>query len=402
MTHWAVQTATGPVPVCGFPVPDQFEEEVVDPSAAYSLIPTFCEETRFERVGKWEVGKMFNFAAIVMRESSGPVREDLWFEGADEVVADPLAWRRCRLIEQLIGVDQTVCVIGKFDQQLGGLVNDFNHGGLQVLAGDAKQAVQHLKQTALVHLLFAAVCLLLGSLGAYGLLTLREKDIVAKQPVVDAAQALMDAFEAEDWAKFSEQLQQGVSPDSRDSVGRPLMLAAIARRRTPAIDLLLTARADVNAQDRWGHRPLEAAFDRNQQELVRRLQELGATGVFADSLTGKPLEAELPEIRELLSQYTQAQDQSDATRMEQIADQWPPDFFESLGRGLYKDTRPVEWTSVTGYRNADVATVVAEGRTKGGSFERYVITLRNVDGQWKLRRDHFDDRFEFQFAPVVP
>lgn len=402
MTHWAVQTATGPVPVCGFPVPDQFEEEVVDPSAAYSLIPTFCEETRFERVGKWEVGKMFNFAAIVMRESSGPVREDLWFEGADEVVADPLAWRRCRLIEQLIGVDQTVCVIGKFDQQLGGLVNDFNHGGLQVLAGDAKQAVQHLKQTALVHLLFAAVCLLLGSLGAYGLLTLREKDIVAKQPVVDAAQALLDAFEAEDWAKFSEQLQQGVSPDSRDSVGRPLLLAAIARRRTPAIDLLLTARADVNAQDRWGHRPLEAAFDRNQQELVRRLQELGATGVFADSLTGKPLEAELPEIRELLSQYTQAQDQSDATRMEQIADQWPPDFFESLGRGLYKDTRPVEWTSVTGYRNADVATVVAEGRTKGGSFERYVITLRNVDGQWKLRRDHFDDRFEFQFAPVVP
>lgn len=403
MTHWAVQTSNGTVAVCGFPVPDQFSEEVVDSASSYTQIKAFCEETRFERVGKWEVGKMFNFAAIVMRESSGPVREDLWFEGADEVVADRSALRQCQLIEQLIRVDQPVCVIGKFDQQLGGLVNDFNHGGLQVLAGDAKQATRHLNQTSIVYLFFAVVSILIGTLGVYCLLTLREIDMVAKQPVVDLAQALLDAFEAEDWEKFSEQLKQGVSPDSRDVAGRPLLLAAIARRRTPAIDLLLAAGADVNAaQDGWGHRPLEAAFDRNQQNLVHRLQALGATGVYADALTGKPLEPELPEIKELLSQYTQAQDQSDATLMKQISDQWPPDYLESLGRGLYKDTRPVEWTSVTGYRREDIATVVAEGRTKGGSFERYVMTLRNIDGKWKLRRDHFDDRFEFQFAPVVP
>lgn len=401
MTHWSVKMASGQVPVCGFPVPDQFEEEVVDAASLFSRVQEFCEETRFERVGKWEIGKMLNFATIVLRESSGPVREDLWFDGAEEKLESRAALRECHLIEQLIRVDDQVCVIGKFDQQLGGLVNDFNHGGLQVLAGDANQALKHLRQTVLVYLFFAIVSIAIGTLGAYGLLTLRERDIVAKQPLVNVSKALLDAYEAEDWAAFSQQLQQEVSPNSRDSAGRPLLLAAIARRRTQAIDLLLEAGADVNAaQDGWGTRPLDAAFDRNQRDLMVRLQELGATGTFADASTGQPLTTEVSEIKELLEKYAHAEDQADSALMEQISDQWPRDYLESVGRGLYKDTRPVDWSSVAGYRKDDIATVVAEGSTKGGSYERYVVTVRLVDGKWRLRRVHLDDRFEFEFAPL--
>ncbi|MBL8890065.1 MAG: ankyrin repeat domain-containing protein [Planctomycetaceae bacterium] len=400
MTHWYVKTSNGEVSVCGFPVPDQFAEEVVDAASLFTRMQEFCAETRFEKVGKWEIGKMLNFAQIVLRQSSGPVREDLWFEGADEKLESRSALRDCHLIEQLIRVDEQVCVIGKFDQQVGGLVNDFNQGGLQVLAGDANQALKHLKQTVGVYLFFAAISISIGTLGAFGLLTLRERDINAKQPLIDASKGLLDAFEAEDWTAFSQQLQQEASPNAKDSVGRPLLLAAIARRRTQAIDLLLEAGADVNAaQDGWGNQPLDAAFDRNQQDLLRRLLALGAIGTFADATSGQPLTTEISEIRDLLNQYTQAEDQADAALMEQISDQWPRDYLESVGRGLYKDTRPVDWSSVKGYRKDNIATVVAEGSTKSGSYERYVVTIRLIDGKWKLRRVHFDDRLEFEFAP---
>ncbi len=79
------------------------------------------------------LGKMLDFAGIIMRESSSAIRRDLWFEGADEVTSDRASLQACKLIEQAILVDTPVCVIGKFDSELGGLVNDLMVGGLQVI-----------------------------------------------------------------------------------------------------------------------------------------------------------------------------------------------------------------------------------------------------------------------------
>ncbi len=57
MTNWAVQTKYQPVRVCGFPVPDQFEETPVNLKQNPSRFHEFCEQTEFTRVGKWELGQ---------------------------------------------------------------------------------------------------------------------------------------------------------------------------------------------------------------------------------------------------------------------------------------------------------------------------------------------------------
>ncbi len=400
MTHWAVETASGPVRVCGFPVPDQFKEVGIDINQNYIRICEYCEETDFTRVGKWEIGKMLNFAGLVLGESTGPVRKDLWFDGADEVVSDRALLAQCRLIEQSIAVDEPICVIGKFDQVKNGLVNDFHHGGLQVLAGDANQAIRHLRRSTSMYLIFALVCMLLAILGSFGILTLRERSLAANQPIVDSSQELVAAFEADDWEKFSGLLSQGISPDSRDSAGRPLLLAAIDRRKPAAIDALLTTGADVNAvQTQWNRRPIEAAFDRGEWDLVDRLQTLGASGDFVEMNSGEPLTSEIPDLESLLNQYSQSLDQSDASLMASISDHWPADYLESVGRGLYKDTRPQTWKCMSGYRQGDLATFVAEGKTRREVTERYVITACQRQEGWKLRRVYWDDLNSFSFRP---
>ncbi|MBX3420501.1 MAG: hypothetical protein KF752_02985 [Pirellulaceae bacterium] len=400
MTQWAVETQGGPVPVRGFPVPDQFEEQPVDTNQHYPRIREFVEQTEFTRVGKWEIGKMLSFASLVLRESSEPVREDLWFDGAEEMFADRTALQHCRLVEQAIAVNQPICVIGKYDQLLGGLVNDLGHGGLQVLAGEPEQGIKHLNQTAAVYLFFALIAGLAGTLGSFGMLSLRQRSLNSQRPVVDLTQQLLAAFQAKEWQQFTELLAQGASPDSRDSAGRPLLLAAIDSRQPSAIDALLAAGADVNAaQTGWNRRPIEAAFDRNQWDLVDRLQAAGATGDFVNGNTSAQLTVEIPELELLLHRYTQALDQSDIALMQAITDDWPTDYLESVGRGLYKDTRPVSWQYIEGYRRDDLATYIAEGRTRSGARERYVVTARLQQGQWKLRRDYWDEAFSFAFIP---
>ena len=398
MTEWAVLTKNGPVRVCAFPVPDQFEEVVIDTNSQYARIREYCDETDFTRVGKLDFGKMLNVAGAVLRESSDQLREDLWFDGADEILNDLAMLRQCRLIEQAIEVDQPICVIGKFDRMHNGLINDLSSGGLNVLAGEPSQAIRQLRSTAAYYLFFALVMVLLGSLGSYAFLRLRERDLIAKQPVVDRGEELVAAFEKGDWDRFSNLISEGVSPDARDSVGRTLLLAAIDKGKELEIDRLLDAGADVNAsQTGWNRRPIEAAFDRGKFDLVARLSTQGGTGELVDRQTGQPLNDEREDLETLLRQYTRALDESDASLIRSISDGWPADFFESVGRGLYKDTRPIEWKCGEGYRANDLATFIAEGQTRRGVTERYVITAKLFDQSWKLRRVFWDEFSSFQF-----
>jgi hypothetical protein len=402
MTEWAVLTKNGPVRVCAFPVPDQFEEVVIDTNSQYSRIREYCDETDFTRVGKLDFGKMLNVAGAVLRESSGQLREDLWFDSADEILNDRSMLQQCRLIEQAIEVDQPICVIGRFDRMHNGLINDLNTGGLNVLAGEPSQAIGRLRSTAAYYLFFALIMVLLGSLGSYALMSLRERDLVAKQPVVDRGAELVEAFESGDWDRFSNLISEGVSPDSRDSVGRTLLLAAIDQGKTLEIERLLDAGADVNAaQTGWNRRPIEAAFDRGQTGLVAQLLARGGTGEYVDRNTGQPLNAEIDDLEAMLRQYTRGLDESDASLIRSISDGWPSDFFESVGRGLYKDTRPIEWKCVEGYRANDVATFIAEGQTRRGIIERYLITAKLVDRSWKLRRVYWDEFSSFQFNEAL-
>jgi len=160
----------------------------------------------------------------------------------------------------------------------------------------------------------------------------------------------------------------------------------------------MAAGADPSAaQTGWNRRPIEAAFDRGQTELVRKLRTLEAEGVFVAKNRGVPVTVESTELENLLRTYTQALDESNATLMRSVADDWPVDYLESVGRGLFKDTRPVLWRCVEGYRRMDVVTVVAQGANRSGRVEQYVVTARWIDAGWKLRRVYWDESLTFQF-----
>ncbi len=399
MTHWAVQTDRGPVAVCGFPVPDQFEETPVDTKRHYSRVREFCETTPFTQVGKWDVGKLLNFAGIVLRESSEPVRQDLWFDGADMVTEDRSLLQGCRLIEQSILIDAPICVIGKFDREQSGLVNDLMKGGLQVIPGDAAIASKQLRQRAIFYLTFAVILFLLATVGSWAGLELWQRELQAKQPAVDPAAQLTQAVEQNDLPRITELIAQGVAPETRDTLGRPLLLAAIDKNNQPLIELLLNNQVDVNApQAGWNRTPLDAAFDRGNWELFDKLKTLGATGRVVEKSAGQPLN-DFADLEALLIQYQQLLDASDALGLRAITDDWPEDYYESAGRGLYKDTVPVSWKLVEGYRNERLASLVVEGTLRSGGQEQHVITASIHLGRWKLLRTYWDQTRVFRFRP---
>jgi hypothetical protein len=398
MTDWAVQTPSGPVRVCSFPVPDRFEEQVIDGDRMFPQVVDFCLQTEFTQVGKWEVGKMVSFAAIPFRESGGPVQQHLWFDGADDIMKERDAFRRCRLIEQMIPTDQPVCVIGKYDADRKGLINDLSSGGLQVLPGSAADAMRQLRSTANAYFLFAAIAFLIGTLGSFGILSLRKQRTMAEQPTVDRDQELLAAFEAENWQQVSDLLADGASTDVRDSSGRTLLLAAIDRNRAIAIELLLEAGANPSlGQTGWKRSPIEAAFDRGQADLVQRFLDLGASGMLVDRDSGQPLTDETGDLESLLDKYTRALDEPNRALLETICDDWPDDYFAGVSRGLYKDTRPLTWKVVEGYRRDDVVCCIARGQTRRGVMERYVVTAVQRNGGWKLKRVYWDEFSKFSF-----
>ena len=164
-------------------------------------------------------------------------------------------------------------------------------------------------------------------------------------------------------------------------------------------DWLLEAGVDVNrGQVDWGRRPLEVAYERGYQELAEQLIQRGATGVFVTRQLGEPLTGEAAaEFAAILARYGQGLNDADVDAVRSVTDSWPQDYFDSVQRGLYAQTRPTAYRIDAGYIDGDAATVIATGPSLRGIPERYVVTfVRRGDG-WRIRRDHFDERMDFTF-----
>ncbi len=430
MVPWEVRSHSGSIKVVGFPVPDQFPVHKFAATRFASLLRSFHSETEFTDVGKWEVGKMIDHAKAILTEDDGQLRQDLRFEEATLVIESQGGLEGCELVEQYIPIDESICVLGSYDGLRGGLVNRLSQGGLQALPGDAQLGMVILRTRSRFYGGLAIILVALGTLGSFGLLTLRENShgLRADRDQAQAA-ALVTAMEAEDIDAMAAVLKQGASPNVVDNQDRPILhgvtsqamfdllvehgvsleapdaygrsplLAAMSSRNSPLVQLLLKAGVDVNrAQEGWGRVPLEVAFDRGDKELMLQLRELGATGKLVTRQSGQPLtDVITAQFVQLLQTYSEALDSLDASVVESVTDQWPQEYFERVQRGLYSQTRPVTWQVEEGYVHEDVATVIAVGQSRSGGLERYVITFIRRENRWRIRRDHWDERHEFAF-----
>src|SRR5437867_9943224 len=71
-------------------------------------------------------------------------------------------------------------------------------------------------------------------------------------------------------------LARGMDPNSVDRNGDPLLFTAARAGYRPTVDVLLAAKANVNAKNRFGDTPLMAAALNGHLEIVRRLRTQGA------------------------------------------------------------------------------------------------------------------------------
>ncbi|HEY4138813.1 MAG TPA: ankyrin repeat domain-containing protein [Casimicrobiaceae bacterium] len=71
-------------------------------------------------------------------------------------------------------------------------------------------------------------------------------------------------------------LARGMDPNSVDPNGDPLLFIAARAGYRATVDVLLAAKANVNAKNRFGDTPLMVAALNGQLEIVRRLRVQGA------------------------------------------------------------------------------------------------------------------------------
>ena len=71
-------------------------------------------------------------------------------------------------------------------------------------------------------------------------------------------------------------LARGMDPNSVDPNGDPLLFIAARAGYRATVDVLLAAKANVNAKNRFGDTPLMVAALNGQLEIVRRLRMQGA------------------------------------------------------------------------------------------------------------------------------
>jgi ankyrin repeat protein len=71
-------------------------------------------------------------------------------------------------------------------------------------------------------------------------------------------------------------LELGVDVNARDADDRSALLLAVLNGRTDAVELLLAHGASVNAADRSGITPLQAAQSMHETDIAATLRSAGA------------------------------------------------------------------------------------------------------------------------------
>ena len=87
---------------------------------------------------------------------------------------------------------------------------------------------------------------------------------------------------------FKNLLAAGASPDTRDSMGQPVLFRAIEERNVEAVKALIAAGVNINAEDRSKRPALQFAKDMMADDIVTLLQQHIGQGTTAASGNDKP------------------------------------------------------------------------------------------------------------------
>lgn len=267
MTSCVVQAPTGNVRILGFPVLEDFPEEVRRGDAAFARAEAYLSSTSFEKVGATNV---FSQVKDLLVEEDGHLRKD-WRMAGDDFQLEP---RMHTLNEQVVRDGETVCALRLYSAERKGLVPGYGQGGhgIKLIRGDSAAARKTLSGTFWKYVVVGTVLFVVTHFLLFNFVRDRGSEIrVGKKEAREAA--FFQAVEEGDLAAVTAELDAGFDPNHRDQHGRtPLTLVEdprVARR-------LILAGADVNARSDEGSTPLIAAAQSLNLELIRLLLQSGA------------------------------------------------------------------------------------------------------------------------------
>jgi hypothetical protein len=267
LTPCVVDTPAGNVRILGFPTLEGFATEELRKPGAFANAESYLESTPFEKVGVLQV---FSQVKDLITDDDGYIRKD-WRMAGDDFSLNPQVHK---LSEQVVRDDETVCALGFYSAEKGGLVQGFSKGGegVTLVRGGVETAQKRFKGNVGQNVAAGIVLLLTSHFFLFMFLVLRESSARAEREEVRET-ALLEAARNTDWGGVQIQLDEGVEADARDSESNtPLMMA-----RDPRIArLLIAAGADVNARNRQGSTPLIEAAKAGAVDVVRVLLEHGA------------------------------------------------------------------------------------------------------------------------------
>jgi ankyrin repeat protein len=267
LTPCAVQAPGGGVRILGFPTLEGFEEAPLHDAESWANAESYLRSTPFEKIG---LTRVFSEVKDLFTDDDGYIRKD-WRMADDGFALD----RQVHTIKEKVVKDgETVCALGVYSAEKGGLVQGFSKGGegVTVIRGGAAAARKRLKGNVGQNIAAGLLVLLASHFFLFMILFLREPSAGVEREELRET-ALLAAAQSGNLAAVEAELARGTDADARDSESNtPLMLTrdpVIARR-------LIAYGADVNARNRQASTPLIEAAKNGAAEVARLLVEHGA------------------------------------------------------------------------------------------------------------------------------
>lgn len=238
MTAASIDTPHGGVRLLGFPLLDEFPQEL---RHSHSRAEQYAASTTFEAAQGLAALKLLSEFDDALADDDGIVRKDF------RLTSGPIPFDRRLLNERVVGVGQEVCALGRYDAARRALVprgatlNRLWPGTLDAVRRKIVGAARTQTLTGLSFFLVTHAML--------GVAFYLSETRHAREPENTQATAIRVAVQDNDIAALERAVRRGADPNARDSFGDVALLDV---RQPEIAAALIRLGADVDARHREG------------------------------------------------------------------------------------------------------------------------------------------------------
>ncbi len=402
----------GPVRIGGFPQLEAFDKQFDDSAKGRAAAQAYVRATKFEDLAGFQFRATIDAVRQVIG-GAGALRKD-WKLTNDGVTSES------RVVEQVVEPGEDVCLIGRYEN--GAIVP---HEGVtpRLVRGRADAAVAALRGKAKQQFITATAIAIGVNLFVSLPFWLRTEPVKkTAKPSFEAMYKYHEAVRRGDLAAAQRMAANGIPVNVPDLEGKQPL--AIAGNEATAAWLIANG-ADVNAADehgqtvlmeqatyghagivkmliakgarlddvepRWKMSALRQAEQYERMEVVKILHDAGAHDDAVTEANGEALADGDPPVRAALA-YLDALFANDAKAMGAL---WVAgnQSFDEFDLKKWREARPHPAHLVRGFANDGAATLELRGKTPGGGHVTWRYGLARVNGEWKLRDETWETRF---------